>query len=163
MNIEELINDFEIKSLYRIYLDSPNKNDSPNIDLREWITNISEGELGGFSLKECVISCIKAAIYMRSKPYDQMVKDANKNINEAKLATLSDNTKKVIESFRSDDTPDDFKVELSLNDSLNLRAMELNMEGLDKETLKSIIKDIYTQMVLREKMYQEMLKRGWLG
>jgi len=163
MNIEELMGDFEIKSLYRIYLDSPNKNNTPDIDLREWIINISQGDLGGYPLRDCVVSCIKAATYMRSKPFDMMIADANnKHIDEDKLSKLSPATLQLIESFRTGEE-ETISVELSLSDSFNIRVLELNLEGLDKENLKSLIKDIYTQMILKEKMYQEMIKRGWLG
>jgi hypothetical protein len=52
-------------------------------------------------------------------------------------------------------------IELSLEQQFNVRAFETQVEKMSLEQAQHFLKELYTQMMVRETMYQQFLKHEW--
>jgi predicted HD phosphohydrolase len=53
------------------------------------------------------------------------------------------------------------EIELSLEQQFNVRSFETQVEMMSLEQAQMFLKDLYRQMIVKEKMYQELLKKEW--
>jgi predicted HD phosphohydrolase len=53
------------------------------------------------------------------------------------------------------------KVELSLEQQFNVRSFETQVDKMSLEQAQGFLKDLYRQTIVRDKLYQELLKEKW--
>lgn len=51
--------------------------------------------------------------------------------------------------------------ELSLNQQFNIRAFETQVEKMTLEQSQHFLKELYKQMIVRDAMYQKLLREEW--
>jgi hypothetical protein len=52
-------------------------------------------------------------------------------------------------------------MELNLEQQFKLRAFETQVEKMSLEQAQFFLKELYKQMIVREAMYQQLLKHEW--
>jgi predicted HD phosphohydrolase len=52
-------------------------------------------------------------------------------------------------------------IELSLEQQFNIRSFETQVQQMSHEQAQDFLIKLYEQMVVREAMYKEMLKKAW--
>ena len=158
--VEQLMLDRQIIDLYDSYLETSAPEGYETKGLREWIQSISEGERGNISLKDCVIGCIKTAIWSRKTSYDEILRiAANRQLEPDKKALQEEYEARLAKTVEA--TNSDFSTELSTHDLFEIRKLEIAITQMTRFELQDLFINTYRQTLIRERMYQTMLKRGW--
>jgi len=55
----------------------------------------------------------------------------------------------------------DNQITLSLEQQFSIRAFETQVDSMSLEQAQQLLKDLYRQMLVRENIYQHLLKHQW--
>ncbi len=184
--VKEVLEDIEVQEVYRTYCDLahkyPERVGTPQ-KLQPWIMNIAMGESGGFPLKKLVIGVIEAAIYTYSYTLEQHIEIADKdsqtridnsNLSDELKNKIKQNNKKLkdfskeLNQPKINELPKEDKSkryapsgEISLEHQFAVRSFETKVKQMSEEQAKSLLKDMYKQILIKEKIWNNFIKQQW--